>query len=109
MDQLSKGSSIWNSDVNEDLVQLLKYCEEFIFLLKNHTESTEAGVQEIVTCLATGILEEDASTLVSLRSIDITPIKYEMLKQVEGINRKGNRHMTSVLRDNRQRLSIQSK
>ena len=27
MEQLSKGIYIWNSDVNEDLVQLRKYCE----------------------------------------------------------------------------------
>ena len=50
MEQLSKGSSIWNSEVNEDLVQLLKYCEEFMFPLKHHTQITEDGVQEISTC-----------------------------------------------------------
>ena len=40
MGQLSKGSYIWNSDVNEDLVKLQNYCEEFVFPLKHHTQST---------------------------------------------------------------------
>ena len=38
MEKLSKGSSIWNSEVNEDLVQLRNYCEEFIFPVNNHTQ-----------------------------------------------------------------------
>ena len=49
MEKISKGSSIWNSEVNEDLVQLRKYSEEFIFPLKHHTQSTEYGFQEIAT------------------------------------------------------------
>ena len=40
IEQLSKGSYIWNSEVNEDLVQLRKYCEEFIFILKHHIQNT---------------------------------------------------------------------
>ena len=37
MDKLSKGISIYNSEVNEDLMQLQKYCEELIFPLNHHT------------------------------------------------------------------------
>ena len=40
--------------------------------------------------------------------INIAPINYEILKQVEGINIKGNIHMTSGVDDNRQPLSRQS-
>ena len=109
MEKLSKCSSIWNSGVNEDLVHSRKYCEEFILPLKNHTHSTEAGVQEIATCLATEISEEDSSTLVSLCSIYIAPINRDILKQFKGSNRDGNRHMTSGVGDNRQPLSCQSK
>ena len=83
MGKLSKGSSIWNSEVNEELVKLQNYCEEFIFLLKHHTRITEVGVQDITTCLETGRSEENASTIISIRSIDITPINRDMLKQVE--------------------------
>ena len=45
MEQLSKGISIWNSEVNEDLVQLRRYCENFIFPLKHHTQSTEVRLK----------------------------------------------------------------
>ena len=101
MEKPSKDISIWNSEVN--------YCEEFIFPLKNHTHIKEAGVQETATCSATGISEEYASTLFLLGSIDIAPINRDILKQVEGSNINGNRHMTSVLGDNRQPLSCPSK
>ena len=107
--QLSRGSSIWNLEVNEDLVQIQKYCEEFIFPFNHHTQSTEDVVQEITTCSETGILEEYASTLISLFSVDITPINCVISKKVEGNNRKGNSHMTSGVGDNRQSLSCQSK
>ena len=109
MEQLSNGSSIWNSEVNEDLVQLQNYCGECIFPLKHYTQSTEARVQEIAISSATGISEEDASTLVSLCSIDIAPINRTILKQVEVSNKQGNMHMTSGVGDNRQPLSRQSK
>ena len=72
--------------------------------MKHHTQITEAEVQEMSTCSATGRLEEDNSTLVSLRSIDITPINRDIFKQVEGINRKGNIHMISGLGDNSQTI-----
>ena len=52
--------------VNNDLAQLQNYREEFIFLLKHLTQSTEYGVEDIATCSATGRSEEDYSTLVSL-------------------------------------------
>ena len=45
MEQLSKSSSICNSEVNKDLVKLQNYCEEFIFPLKHHTQSTESRFQ----------------------------------------------------------------
>ena len=73
MEQLSKGIYIWNSEVNEYLVQLQKYCEEFIFLPKHHTQSTEYRVQEIATFPSTVRSEEDDSTLVSLRLLKNQP------------------------------------
>ena len=85
MEKLSKGSSIWNSEVNEELVKLQNYCEEFIFLLKHHTRITEVGVQDITTCLETGRSEEDSSTLVSLRSIEFTPINRDILKKIKEV------------------------
>ena len=107
MDRLSKGNSIWSLVVNGGLVQPQKYCEEIIFPLKNHMQITEAGVQNIEICSATGRLEEDASTLVSLCSIEIVPIKREILKEVEGSKRKVNRHKTSRVGENRQPISCQ--
>ena len=59
--------------------------------------------------MATGRSEEDASTLVSLSSIDIAPSNRDILKQFEGSNRKGNMHMISVVGDNRQPLTCKSK
>ena len=109
MEQLSKGSSICNSEVNEDLVQIQKYCEGFILSLKHHTQITEARFQSIVTCSATGMSEEDDSTLVSLNSIDIAPINRDIVKQVGGSSREGNRHMTSGVGYNRPLISCQSK
>ena len=97
MDHISKINSIWSSLVNDDLVQILNYCEEFIFSLKHHTQSTEYGVQYIATFLTAGISEQDASTLVLLSSIDIAPINHDILKQVEGRKIKGNRHMKLVV------------
>ena len=58
--------------------------------------------------MATGRPEEDASTLVSISSIVISTINRDILKQDEGINRKGNMHMESGLGDNRQPLYRQS-
>ena len=71
--------------VNDDLVQLQKYRGILIFPLKHHTQSTESGFQDIEVFSATGISEEDASTLVSLHPIKITPINCEFfLKLKEG-------------------------
>ena len=50
MEKLSRGISIYILEVNEDLLHLHKYCEEFIFPLKHHKQSTEAGYQDITTC-----------------------------------------------------------
>ena len=49
MDILSKVNQIWSSVVKDDLVKIQNYCEEFISPLKQHTQSTEAGVQYIAT------------------------------------------------------------
>ena len=49
MDRLSRGKYIWSSVVNNELVQLQKYCAEFILPLKHYTQRTEAGVQYIAT------------------------------------------------------------
>ena len=68
--------------VNNYLVQLQKRFKEFIFPLKNHTQSTEPGVKYIATCSETGGSEEDYSTLVSLGSTNIEPINCDILKQV---------------------------
>ena len=97
------------SEVNEDLLQIQNYCENFIFPLDHHKQSTEAGVQDIVTCSVIGRSEEDDSTLVFLRSIEITPISCDIFKQVELKKRKGNMHMKSEVDDNRQPLYHQSK
>ena len=107
MVRLSKGNSIWSLVVNGGLVQPQKYCEDFIFPLKNHMQITEAGVQNIEICSATGRLEEDASTLVSMRSIDIPPINRDILKEFKGRKRKGNNHMVSGVGNKRQPLSFQ--
>ena len=90
-------------------MQLRNYREEFIFPLKHHIQRTEAGVQEIETCSATEISEEDASKIVSICSIKIAPINRDISKQVEVINRKGDIHMKSGVDDNRQILSCKSK
>ena len=57
----------------------------------------------------TGRLEEDDPTLVSLCPIKIAPIKYDILKKVEGRKIKGNRNMTSGVGNKKQNLSCQSK
>ena len=54
--------------------------------------------------MAIGRLEEDALNLVSLSSINIAPIKCEILKQFKGWNRKYNRNITSGFVDKRQPL-----
>ena len=59
-------------------------CEAFILPLKHHAQFKIAGVQNISPWLATGISEEDASALVSMHSINITPIQCDIFKQVEG-------------------------
>ena len=90
--------------VNDGLVQLQKYCEYFIFPLKNHTQITEASVQDIEIYLATGRSEEYALTLVSMRSINIPPINRDILKQFEGRKRKGNKHIVSGVGNKKQPL-----
>ena len=67
--------------VSEDLLDLQKYCEQFILLWKHHIQITEAGFQVIVIWSETGKSENDTSTNVSLPSIDIVPIKCDVLKQ----------------------------
>ena len=109
MENLSRGRSIWNSWVNEYLVHIQKYCEEFISPSKHHTQGTESCVRDIETWSATGISGENASTLVVIFSIVIAPINRDILENVEGRNRKVNMHMTSVFSDNRQNLYNQSK
>ena len=94
MERLSKGNYICSSLVTDDLVHIQKYHEEFIFPLKHHTYITEPCVQDIATCSSAGISEENDSTIVSLSSINITPINCDMLKQVKQGNIKGHRHMT---------------
>ena len=95
--------------VINDFVQIQKYCESFIFPLNHHTQITEAGVQDIATCLATGISKDDDSILISLRLIYIAPINHDILEHVKGRKRKGNRHMKSGVGDNSQPVSHQSK
>ena len=58
--------------------------------------------------METGRSEENASTIISIRSIDITPINRDILKKVARIHRKGNRHMTPGVGKNRQPLYCQS-
>ena len=83
MDHLSKYNYIWSPVLNYELVQLQKYCGEFILPLNHHTQSTESGVQDIATFPEVGRSEEDASTLVSLNPIKISTINCYILKQVE--------------------------
>ena len=94
---------------NYDLVNPQNYCEQFIFPLKHHTQSTESIFQYILTCSDTGISEEDASTPVSLSSINILPINCVILKQFKVSKRKGEKHITSGVGNNRQPISFQSK
>ena len=68
-------------------------------------QSTDAGVQDIVTLLETVISEGDASTLVSLCPIKIAPINCDILKQTEGRKRKGNMHMTPGVDNKKQPIS----
>ena len=105
--EMSKGSSIWNLEVNEYLVHLRKYFDEFIFPLNHPTQSKEDFVQDIATCSTTGRSEDDVSNLVSLRSIDILPINRDILNFFEGSNRKGNSHITLVVGDNSYPISCQ--
>ena len=79
MEHLSKGNYIWSSVINDELVRLQKYLEEFIFPLKHHTQIIEPGVQDIGTCSATGKSKEDASNHVSLLPIKIAHINCEIL------------------------------
>ena len=109
MDNISKFKYICSSVVNIDLVNIRHFCEEFIFPLKHHTQTTETGVQNSAPCLETWISEDYASTPVSICSINIAPINDEILKQVEGIKIKVNRHMASVVGDKRKPLYRQSK
>ena len=81
--RLSKGNSICISVINDELLQIQKYYEEFILRFKNHTQNAESGIQDISTRLTTGGSEEDDSTLISFHSIIITPINCEILKQFE--------------------------
>ena len=68
--------------------EILKYCEEFISLLKHHMQSIEAYIQDSTTFLATGRSEEDASNLVSMLTIKISPINCDIfLKLKEGRER----------------------
>ena len=97
------------SVVKNDLLQIQNYCEEFILPLKHHRQIKEYGVHDIATCSAAGKSEENASTLVSLRPIKSSPIKCEILKQVEERKKNGNRHMASGVGDKKQHLSCQSK
>ena len=64
MERLSKDNHVCSSVVNNNLVKIQKDCEYFILPLKHHTQSTESGVQDIVTCSSTGRSEEVYSTLV---------------------------------------------
>ena len=94
--------------VNDELVQLQNYYENFIFPLKHHAQSTDAEVQYVETCLAIGRPFEDTTNLVSLRSINITPTNCDILKQIEGRKRKGNNHTALVFGNNKQPLCRQS-
>ena len=107
MEGLSKGNYIWSSVLNNDLVKFQKYLEEFIFPSKHHAQITEASIQDISSCFAAGISEEDYSSLVSLHTIKIAPINCDILTQVEGSKRKGNKNLTLGVSNKNQPLSCQ--
>ena len=59
--------------------------------------------------MATGISEDDNSTLVSLRLIDIEPISGDILKQFEVSKRKVNMHIPLGVCENSQPLYRKAK
>ena len=109
MEKLSKVRSIWNSEVNEDLVQIWKYCEMFIFQLKH--PPIEHRIRSKRNCNILGnrnIRRGWFNTIFTSFNWNHTHQLWH-IENFEGSNIKGNRHMTSGVGDNRQPLSSQSK
>lgn len=77
---LSSGESMWEENADEKLKALADDCQQYIWPLEHHTQSTKAGVQDIAICSQKGRSEEDASTLSTICSLDLAPINRKLVR-----------------------------
>mmetsp|Transcript_35038 Transcript_35038/g.76818 ORF Transcript_35038/g.76818 Transcript_35038/m.76818 type:complete len:471 (+) Transcript_35038:423-1835(+) len=108
-DKIALGLNIW-ADTDEDIADLRHYIKSYMAILKHHTQSTEAGVQDIALCSAGGRSERDASALSSFRSVHLSPVNAEIANSYRSKKKQGNQHMgPGVSNDEREVKSARSR
>ena len=99
---LSEGISLYDCNMNQlnidDRMAIQGLCEDvqkFFYIQAHITQSTERGVQETAICAQNQKGEKDTSSLVAIRSIDLSPV-YEAMRKWHSIKyKKGNQHVSS--------------
>lgn len=112
---LSGGADLYNLNqhqLNHREKKLLKDLQEdvekYFFIQAHITQSTERGVQETAICSQNQKGENDTTSLVAIRSLDLTPV-YEVMRKNHTIKyKRGNQHVSSGTNETRTHRSPQA-
>mmetsp|Transcript_26611 Transcript_26611/g.39421 ORF Transcript_26611/g.39421 Transcript_26611/m.39421 type:complete len:305 (+) Transcript_26611:380-1294(+) len=94
--KIADGISLWNHSRIDNQVVMSRFqleCKERIFTMKHHTQSTEAGVQDISMCSKNQRTEYDASALSMVRSDHVQAVKKEIATERQNHRERGNQHI----------------
>lgn len=93
-EKVAAGVDLWGSDVDDDdVLALRKDVKSHQVIIKHHTQSTEAGVQEIALCSSSGRDESSASALSAYRSFFLSPVNAALAEAYHERDKKGNQHL----------------
>jgi hypothetical protein len=85
---------MWDDNSFLEVAALWKDCKQYILIVKRHTQSTEAGVQDISICSSCGRNEVESSVLSAItRSQDNHKINAEMMAAFQFWVKQSNQHM----------------
>ena len=106
---IADGVSMWDDNSFPEVAALRKDCKQYILIVKHHTQSTEAGVQDISICSSCGRNEVEASALSAIRSQDNRKINAEMMAAFQYRVKRSNQHMGPGVGSERELRSKQSR
>ena len=102
-EKVAAGVDLWGSDVDDDdILALRRDIKSYQVIVKHHTQSTEAGVQEIALCSSSGRDEASASSLSAYRSFFLSPVNAALAELYQDREKKGNRHLGKGKADERE-------